>query len=739
MGLFDDVPMASDGGAGASPPAAARKGLFDDVPMSKPKPMGFLESIADVFTGKSRTEYPDAPEFLQAAIAAGNMTPEDIAANREPAWTPDSVMRSAITSDQKAALDILKSQIPGLQSQTDRHGNLMLKTPMMKDWAYLNKPGISARDLDELGTQTLATLPFMGVAAPAKAGALKSAIVGGGAMAGAETARQGMEIAAGSEQGMKPVDIALNAGFGSALAPGVPTAIKDAVSSAGSALTKPVRQLTQSGAAQIAEQQVAEAMRKGMAPADVVERAYPGYAKGAAVGSAEEMQARAGILMRDPSLMGDQGLLPTQYLSRGIDVGGEGTRDLARVAANWDGASRQQMEEFVKQRYQGQGDRFADLMRELSDSSLTRGQSKEELKKASGEINRRNYFKSFDDGAHGLQSDVLDSLLDSSTVQEAVKKAIRTLSDFKVFGATRSPRLMNDRGDFSLELWDMVKRKIDEKAEDALTRVKTGRGGASEVMQYQGISRALRDELDRLVPSYAGTRSAAERVFNASDALDAGAKFASWQGRHGNEEAAKAVSQMTKNERDLFARGFLDWWQKELPEMKLNRNVAEVFNTPALQERFATALGPDKAEKFMAHMLAELSLDRARSAFGNSTTARQLAQMMGMNAGAGGIVGAGIMATQSSDPASLLTSAMLGAGAGAARRGMQATAQRQIAEQVTRLLMSNDPQVFLKGVAVLKQQPEFKKNLVKFLEATDLPQVGRSVVAREAAQEANGQ
>ena len=746
-----DNPFLSlpDAGAPAAPPASDNPflslkagGPSRVVGKAAPAP-SMWDSIVDAFTGASRIDprFKDSPEFLEQAMSITPAMLAKIQAGAKPdevgGADGTAVMRSAITSDPKTALDILSKAVPGLEAMKDRHGNLMLRAPGHEQWAYLNKPGFSQRDVDETLTQLLATLPFMGIAAPAKAGVATRVLTGAGGMAAGETARQGMEIASGSDQGLKPAEIAINAGFGGVLAPGVPGDIKRGVSNVLGSVVNPVRQLSDAGAAKVAERTVGEAMARDLerkAPPDVVEKAYPGYANGAPIGSAEELQARAGILMRDPNLMGDQGLLPTQYLARGIDAGGEGVRDVARVAANWDGASRQTMQDMVQQRYQGQADRFSDMLRELSDSPLTRGQSKEEIKKSAAEFTRRNYIKSFDDGAHGLQSDVLDSILDSDTVQKAAKEAIRTLSDFRVFGATRTPRLINDRGDFSLELWDMIKRKVDTYGQDALARVKQGRGGESEVMQYQGLSRVIRDELDRLVPSYSTSRGAAERVFNASDALDAGAKFASWQGRHGNEEATKAIAEMTKNERELFARGFLDWWQTELPELKKNRNVAELFNTPALMERFSIALGPDKADKFMAHMLAELALDRARSAFGNSTTARQLAQMMGVQAGAGGLLSAGIMATHSNDPGALLTSAMLGAAAAGTRRAMVQTGQRKVAEQITRLLMSDDPKTFLKGASVLRQMPEMRQNLVDFLKATDLPQVGRNVVAREAAQ-----
>ena len=157
--------------------------------MEKRPSQGLMAEAGNLFTGNLDTEHPEAPEF-QKAVMQGGISPEAAAAmpkGRDPQTLmghvrralgstefdapeapgpPDitGIMRSAITSDPAAQVDILKNNIPDLETRQDKFGNVMLRSKALgvNDWSYLNRPGMSARDLDEVGTQTLATLPFGG-------------------------------------------------------------------------------------------------------------------------------------------------------------------------------------------------------------------------------------------------------------------------------------------------------------------------------------------------------------------------------------------------------------------------------------------------------------------------------------------------------------------------------------------------------------------------------------------------
>ena len=703
-----------------------------------PRP-GFIERAKDLFTGHLRTEYPDAPEFNQQAM---QLTPEQKAGTAAlPEWGSPEVMRSAITSDPKAAWDILSRSIPGLEGKTDKFGNLMLRAPGQKDWAYLNKPGFSERDVDELGTQTLATLPFLGTAGAGKTVGTRIA-TGGGSMAAGEAFRQTLEQAAGSDQGYKPTDIAVQAGLGAVTAPGVLPAAGNAIKEGFQYVTNPMRNvargLTEKGSAEIAERKVADAFQQGAQKPHMLENDYAGYnPTGAPVGSPAEAEARARVLLRDPALTAVEDVGAAEATRVG-DIGGEPTRALARWASNISPTARQRLEQVTNDRYQGQADRMMDLLRDdLATSPMTRKMSSEQIEKMADTVNELRYAGTFKDGNYGLASPQLDRIMQSATVQDALKEATKRLSDLNVSGRMRTSAFGAPKGGGdnvpTLELWDQAKRVIDAKAKMALKN-----GDDANAMRFGTLSQAIRNELDALVPSYRDARGTAESFFKGSNALDAGHKFASWQGRHSNEEAAAAVKLMNPNERELFARGFIDWWAKELPELRLRTNITDLFSTPAMAERFEIALGSDRAEMFLAHILTESVNDRLRKAFGNSTTARQLAEMGLIGTGASGVAGGVLGALQTNDPVGALAGVMMGVTARSGVKAASARANAQVAEQVARLLTSQDPTAVSKGLNILRQQPTMRENMVNFLERTT-PAEARNIARGTAIREADDQ
>lgn len=719
MGAFDDL---IPGGPSAP---AVKGGAFDDL---IPKRPSTWERVKDAFTGNLRTEYPDAPEFMQAAIAAGNMTPEDIAANREPAWTPDGVMRSAITSDPKAALDILSKEIPGLEVKKDKHGNLMLKTPNMSEFAYLNKPGISSRDIDELGTQLLATLPFLGAGAGKTVG--QRAVSGMVGMAAGEAGRQTLEQAAGSEQGYSGKDIAIAGGLGVVAAPGVATSIvggaKDLADKALNPAREAIRGLRDPGA--IADKKIAEAFVSGSKPSALGPMA-PNAAGRPPVGSPDELTQRATALLDDPANTGMRGMAgPVANETVLGDIGGEKTRDLARWAANVSGDARQTMQEVVQPRFEGQADRVMSVLRDLGGNSPTAKMTADSLERIRAQRAKQQYALAFQDGADGIWTPRLATMYDESpTLKEAAKEARDRMLDMNAAGLVRTD-IHAANGKPTLEMWDQMKRVMDgyiKKAERY--------GDTQEVQRLTALRNTMRDELDAAVPTYKGARSTAERYFDAGDALEAGQKFASPRGAYDNERARTAIDAMNQFDRDMFERGFIDRTLAEIHEKQLNRDIIAKFRTPAMQERLEIALGPDKAEKFATMLEAERTVDFLRGAFGNSTTARQLAQMMGQGAvfgGAGGLVGA----VTSGDPMGALVGALTGMGV---RRGAAALGRQldiAVAEEVAKRLMSRDVDVYARGLKMLQANPTMRENLMKFGEK--IPTYARNLGVEATARDA---
>lgn len=177
-------------------------------PVSAVQALGGLskDAIVDSVTGEKRTEFPGRPEFLEAHLQASGG--QDIG----------PIMRSAITPDPAAQVDILQKNIPGLEVAHDKFGNVMLKSPKMQQFVYLNAPGLSTRDVDEVGTATLATLPLGGLFGVGGNIATR-ALSGAASVGGASVAQDVLAGAAGSEQGIDATRAGVSAALGGVLGP----------------------------------------------------------------------------------------------------------------------------------------------------------------------------------------------------------------------------------------------------------------------------------------------------------------------------------------------------------------------------------------------------------------------------------------------------------------------------------------------------------------------------------------
>jgi hypothetical protein len=190
----------------------------------------------------------------------------------------------------------------------------------------------------------------------------------------------------------------------------------------------------------------------------------------------------------------------------------------------------------------------------------------------------------------------------------------------------------------------------------------------------------------------------AAELFKATDALDAGEKFVTSAMR--NEEARRALAKMSLEERTLFSEGFASRLVAKIEESGDRRNVLnQVATSKAARERIEMALGPQKARELEAHLRVEGIMDLARGAMGNSTTARQLAEM-GL---AGGVYGsAGTYSLYTGDMSAMIYASLLfGARAGKGK------IDQKVAKQVAELLASNDPRKLQNGLKIVSRNSKF--------------------------------
>lgn len=649
------------------------------APAEKPK-MGVWDTVKDAFTGASRTEFPDAPEFETAAKASGDLD----------ALYP--TRRSAITPDPNAQIDILKKQIPGLETKTDAHGNVMLRTPKSQEWAYLNKPGLSGRDIAELGTQTLATLPFLGAAGAGPNLAAKVA-TGAAALAGGSAAQDAAAIAQGSEQGVSGERAAASGAIGAGMplvAPVVDLVTKVAKSVA-SPVTNVVRGLVNPEK---------EAVRRVQSAAsrDYQTAQTAGAGKGLASIPDKEIR-EAG--RRDQPV-------------RAIDMG-ETTRALGRSAANTSPEGRAIIEDAVQGRYRLQSDRMANFLESLSPFKGSTFQLSETISRVARSARAPFYNRAYQDGAQGVVTPTIAQLVEAPVMKDAMRDAMRIAKNKSASG--QNANIQGPNGP-TLQYWDYVKQALDDKI-GALQRSGEKQGAADII----AIKSKLVQELDAAVPSYKTARGVAGTYFKASDALEAGENFVKM--RVPNGEAAHAFKQMTPNEQILFRQGYVQTLINDLRATGDSRNALNrIMNSPVDREKMEMVLGAGDAKKLEAFLRIEGIMDLARGALGNSTTARQLAEM-GL---AGGAYNAATGTTPWNDPVGFFTSALL---YGGAKAGMSRIDQR-VAKQVAELLVTDDPKRLGQAVKTA-QQPWVLNALRKFDEDVG-PRLVRNTAGAQAAQ-----
>jgi hypothetical protein len=682
----------------------------------KPKPEGWLEWARKGITGEGKMEFPEAPEFT-SGLAGG--------AHFKSGGALGDVTSSYITSDPAGALDILKKNIPNLQAKYDKNKNLMLKTPAMKEWAYLNKPGLSWRDVDEVLTQGLATLPLLGSAGVGKTIGER---VGSGVVfgAGSEIAREAMEETAGSKQKQSAWSPIVAGGLAGSLAPGVPSAAIAKAREAGSWAASPLMSYYEKTFAfnRKAEEAVARAMQEDLLPKS------PAWLHDAAkkAQTPEQVAEIAGRKLGDPNIgdmlqekMGKVGGGSWGEETRLMDIGGENTRALAREAANRSPTARQILNDVINPRYESQASRAMEFIEGLAGENV-RGKSRAALKEMEETARSPFYKKAFLEGAEGFTPEAGREMQSSPRFQAALKQAQINLQDKAAAGRTQTSTnplfAISGPNGYTLEFWNEVKLVLQDR-ENKLYR----QGPSNQAAVLTAMRKKLVAELDYHYPSYKYAREVARGLFEADDALTAGENFV--KSKLGNDEAKAAMASMSIQEQEFFRAGYIGRLLDVIKETPDRRNlVGMLAHSPAARERLEIALGPERASELRAFLANEHLMDAIRSAVqGNSTTARQLVELMAGGA-AGGLTGFDPM-----NPITYFTVFLAHRGARAAGLAMD----NKFYGEVARVLTTRDPAVYRRGLEHLAQ-PRWLEALLR-LDAAISNEVRQQVIRQAVPQQ----
>jgi hypothetical protein len=400
------------------------------------------------------------------------------------------------------------------------------------------------------------------------------------------------------------------------------------------------------------------------------------------------------------------------------DVGGRGTRNYARDAANLSPEADVALNEPITQRFIGQTGRVEKDIRGMFPDSIDYAQKIESLNRQARRTNKPAYDKAYDEGSSGVFNDELYNLMQAPAVRDAMKDVGRRAKNQEVFGEPIGdivdPFAFNKEGqliakegmsatDANLRYWDIVKRNLD----DQVTSLYKG-GKPSEAGDIKNIRDQLRDTLDNLVPSYGNARKTAAQNFGAENAFEAGINFAKWTDSKKVSEGFQAWKGMNEAEKELFARGYAIDLINDTQKVRDNLSVVNksfMGTSPVERAKNLMALGPERSAALEARLRTEQIMDQLRTAVqGGSQTAKYLSHMKQFMSypayGAAGALAGGDDITS----AQALTSP--GALAGLAVRAAKGKIDSATATQVARLLTSQDPAVVNRIMQMASRNPD---------------------------------
>jgi hypothetical protein len=402
-----------------------------------------------------------------------------------------------------------------------------------------------------------------------------------------------------------------------------------------------------------------------------------------------------------------------------MDQGGEVTRRLARSSANQSPEAGSILQENIQERFQGQGERVNAFLRSRTGATGDVSGTHEGVQAAARRANRPAYRQAYQDGDRGIWTPELERLSGSPDVLAAMKSAVTTGKSRAInegFGTFNPGVQISDTGVVTfargaqgtptypnLQYWDYVKRELDDAANAAR------RAGRNEEASRLGEqARLLRDELDNNVPSYRGARQGAAAFFGAENALEAGQNFVNLNAD--SAAARRALAGFVPAERALFEEGFVSTLMDRVNRIPDGADVVRrIWGSPKSREQIEMVLGPQRAHEFEMFMTVEQMMDRARSALGNSTTARQLVEL-----GLAGTAGAGAYGFTGDWQTGLLTLALVRGGR-ALNSGAMQRVDDSVARRIATMLVSDDPTVYRQGLQTVARSRRWSNNLRGYL------------------------
>ena len=338
-----------------------------------------------------------------------------------------------------------------------------------------------------------------------------------------------------------------------------------------------------------------------------------------------------------------------------MDVMGERGRAMARSASNASPEAREALEGFSNTRMAGQPDRLTDKL--LAASGLKNPQSVDEIMGAAQAQARPNINQAYEKAralGHDINPAQFDDIFQSQIASKANKSGQRLAQERLIAeGGVGKPS--------QLSVLDETKKTLDGLGQPNLGQPQTNEQAIASL-----LAKRVRDRTDQALPEYGGARQLAQNLRQQEDAISLGAQGAKPRVA---SDFSRQVGDVSPEFKGDVAQGYASGKIDQILNKRSTAGVTDaLFGSPRQQEALRSALGPRAAGVEGQITIEKAFANTHKALTGNSTTARQMAEM-----GLSSATGAGLGYAAGGD----MQSAGAGAIAGALmRKGVPAMTQR---------------------------------------------------------------
>lgn len=311
------------------------------------------------------------------------------------------------------------------------------------------------------------------------------------------------------------------------------------------------------------------------------------------------------------------------------DAGGKSTQSLLRTTTNIPGKAQDTVASKLTLRQMGQGDRLkAVVARTLADPDGYMA-AKDEIAQTAQRVAKPLYDQAYRTPVHFSES--LEDILNTPAGKEALRRAETLAANEQIpfqqlfvnvadDGTSATVRRVPDaRG------WDYIKRGMDDMIDSGKDSI-TGKL-SNEARIISNLKNKMLSEIDSVNPVY----KAARQAWSGQKTLDDALEFGRDAMRQSPESVRRQIAKMGPAEKEAARAGAAEWIRNAIDQRNFTQNAIMKFFSNRQQVSNLRALFDNDAQ-FKTFRQAIFAEARKRSTYeavkGNSTTARQLADMM---------------------------------------------------------------------------------------------------------------